>query len=212
MTKTILSTLLCLIYSVNSFTQDQTVKGNLILRGDDDTTPYKTHGKRLYFGSPNDNTDPIWIARYNTSQFYSELRMNIGDDWGDKFCVGFFHFEGKPWKNIFLVSTAGKVGINTDNPISELDVNGTIRSKEVKIEATDWPDFGFDKDYKLPTLQAVEQHINDKGHLPDIPSQKEVVENGVNVVEMQAKLLQKIEELTLYTIQLEKRINEIENK
>ena len=78
----------------------------------------------------------------------------------------------------------------------------------MKVEATKWPDFVFDKDYKLRTLQEVENHINEHKHLPDIPSEKEVKENGLSLGEMQAKLLQKIEELTLYTIELNKTVKE----
>ena len=78
----------------------------------------------------------------------------------------------------------------------------------MKVEATKWPDFVFDKNYQLPTLQEVEEHINKYKHLPDIPSETEVKENGVSLGEMQAKLLQKIEELTLYTIELNKVLKE----
>lgn len=110
------------------------------------------------------------------------------------------------------IDPEGNVGIGLNKPTFKLEVNGTIRSKEVKIEATGWSDFVFNKDYNLPTLQAVEQHINDKGYLPGIPSEKQVIEEGVNVVEMQAKLLQKIEELTLYIIEQDKRIQELESR
>ena len=105
------------------------------------------------------------------------------------------------------INSRGNVGIGTDNPQNKLDVNGTIRATEVKVEA-DWADFVFDKDYKLPTLQEVEDHINEHKHLPDIPSEAEVKENGVSLGEMQAKLLQKIEELTLYVIELKKENQE----
>ncbi|SHF23709.1 hypothetical protein [Dysgonomonas macrotermitis] len=110
----------------------------------------------------------------------------------------------------FSISRFGNVGIGTDTPQNKLDVNGTIRAKEVKVE-TGWADFVFDKDYKLPTLQEVENHINEYKHLPDIPSEKEVKENGISLGEMQAKLLQKIEELTLYVIDLKKENQEQNN-
>lgn len=96
--------------------------------------------------------------------------------------------------------------------LKTLEVNGVIRSKEVKIEATGRSDFVFSKDYKLPTLQSVEQHIENKGHILDMPSEKQVIDQGVNVVEMQANLLQKIEELTLYVINQEKRIQTLEQE
>ncbi|AUP77564.1 hypothetical protein [Flavivirga eckloniae] len=100
----------------------------------------------------------------------------------------------------------GKVGIGTSNPSGwKLAVNGQIRAKEIKVE-TGWSDFVFYDDYKLPTLQDVENHIKEKGHLRDIPSAKEVQENGIFLGEMDSKLLQKIEELTLYTISQEKKL------
>ena len=71
-----------------------------------------------------------------------------------------------------------------------------------------WADYVFKKDYSLKSLEEVEKHINEKGHLPNVPSAKEVVENGINVAEMDAKLLEKIEELTLYSIEQNKKIKE----
>lgn len=105
-----------------------------------------------------------------------------------------------------VIKGNGNVGIGTTSPGNwKLAVNGNIRAKEIKVE-TGWSDFVFKEDYHLPTLEEVEQHINEKGHLKDIPSAKEVVENGIFLGEMDAKLLQKIEELTLYTIQQQKQI------
>ena len=87
------------------------------------------------------------------------------------------------------------------------------------MEATKWSDFVFGIDYELRTLEEVEKHINAKGHLPEIPSEAEVTENGINLGEMNAKLLQKIEELTLYLIEQNKqnqtqqaRIEQLEQK
>jgi hypothetical protein len=68
----------------------------------------------------------------------------------------------------------------------------------------EWSDFVFKKEYDLPTLSEVEKHIREKGHLENITSEKEVLENGINLGEMNAKLLQNIEELTLYMIDIKK--------
>lgn len=109
----------------------------------------------------------------------------------------------------------GNLGIGTRSPDAKLAVNGTIHSKEVKVDMNGWPDYVFKKEYNLPTLQEVEKHINEKGHLENIPSEEEVLKNGINLGEMNSKLLQKIEELTLYIIQQEKKNSlqtlEIEN-
>ncbi|MDN5199904.1 hypothetical protein QQ008_00985 [Fulvivirgaceae bacterium BMA10] len=98
----------------------------------------------------------------------------------------------------------GSVGIGTTNTSGyKLSVNGKIRAEEVKVY-TGWADFVFEDDYDLKSLEEVEKYIKENKHLPDIPSAKEVEENGVNVGEMESKLLQKIEELTLYVIELDK--------
>ncbi|MFQ6599579.1 hypothetical protein [Flavobacterium sp. C3NV] len=106
----------------------------------------------------------------------------------------------------------GNIGIGTINPKNKLDVNGTIHSKEVKVDMLGWSDFVFKKEYNLPTLADVEKHINEKGHLENIPSEREVLKNGINLGEMNAKLLQKIEELTLYMIEIKKENVEMKNR
>lgn len=101
----------------------------------------------------------------------------------------------------------GKVGIGTNDFSGnhKLRVEGSIGAREIKVEATGWSDFVFERDYDLRTLEEVEEHIAEKGHLPEIPSEAEVTENGINLGEMDAKLLQKIEELTLYMIKQNKQ-------
>jgi len=106
----------------------------------------------------------------------------------------------------FSILTDGKVGIGILNPTERLSVNGNIRAKELKIEAANWPDYVFEKDYQLPTLEQTEKHIQEKGHLPGIPSAAEVKAEGIEVGDMNAKLLKKIEELTLQMIQLNKTV------
>ena len=111
---------------------------------------------------------------------------------------------------------ANSVGIGIDEPPVgyKLAVVGKVITEEVKVklESRGWPDYVFANSYNLPTLTEVENHIKEKGHLKDIPSAKEVEKNGLYLGEINSKLLQKIEELTLYTIQQEKRIKELEEK
>ncbi|WP_285060241.1 tail fiber protein [Pedobacter ginsengisoli] len=106
---------------------------------------------------------------------------------------------------------SGKVGIKTTVPGDyDLAVKGKVRAQEVKVEMANWPDFVFAKDYALPMLQETEKHIKEKGHLPGISSAAEVEKNGIELGDINKKLLQKIEELTLYIIQLNKRVTELE--
>jgi hypothetical protein len=98
------------------------------------------------------------------------------------------------------------VGINTANPQSELAVNGTITAKAITVTLNGWSDFVFKNNYNLKPLGEVENYIKANNHLEGIPSEKEVKAQGLHVGDMQAKLLQKVEELTLYAIEQNKKI------
>ncbi len=105
----------------------------------------------------------------------------------------------------------GNVGIGTADPGTyRLAVNGNIHAKEVKVDMTGWADYVFADGYRLPSLEEVKKHIEEKGHLINVPSAKEVEANGIGLGEMDRLLLEKIEELTLYIIQQEKRIIALE--
>ncbi|MBG6130524.1 hypothetical protein IWQ47_001393 [Aquimarina sp. EL_43] len=92
-----------------------------------------------------------------------------------------------------------------------LAIDGITKTKEVIVKPNVWSDFVFEPDYRLPSLEEVEQHIKTNGHLKNIPSEKEVLKKGISIGEMNAKLLQKVEELTLYTIQQEKEIKRLKS-
>jgi hypothetical protein len=100
----------------------------------------------------------------------------------------------------------GNVGIGTTTPSHKLAVKGTIRANEVIVD-TGWADYVFEESYRLAPLSEVEAHIQANKHLPGIPSAAEVAEHGVSMGDMQAKLLSKVEELTLHLIAQEKFMN-----
>jgi hypothetical protein len=101
------------------------------------------------------------------------------------------------------------VGIGTtDTKGYKLAVAGNMIAESVKVQLRSaWPDYVFANEYKLPSLKDTEKHIKENNHLPGIPSAAEVKTNGIDVGEMNAKLLKKIEELTLYVIDLNKKSN-----
>lgn len=107
------------------------------------------------------------------------------------------------------IERGGNVGIGILDPTNKLEVNGTMRSKELILENDNWPDYVFTDGYELKSLEEVSAYIKANGHLPNIPSAEEVASNGVKMMEMSASLLEKVEELTLYTISQEEKIKEL---
>ncbi len=112
--------------------------------------------------------------------------------------------------NRIFINEFGSVGVGTDNPgIYKLAVNGSIRAKELRIN-TGWADYVFEKGYQLKPLREVEQFINTHNHLPGIPPAALLQKEGVDVSDMQTKMMAKIEELTLYMIAAQKKIEALE--
>jgi hypothetical protein len=126
-------------------------------------------------------------------------------------------YLGNPTFNSNYLSVnllTGNVGIGTTAPGSfRLAVEGKIGAREVRVTSTSpWPDYVFSRHYQLPSLAAVEDYIKKNSHLPEMPSAQEVNNNGIELGQMDAKLLQKIEELTLYVIDLKKEITELKKE
>lgn len=124
---------------------------------------------------------------------------------------GNVHFEKTNQPCFTSIQDSGKIfnmqtffGMTGDR----FEVAGNIRAKEVKVELENWPDYVFEADYNLPSLTSVKKFITQYGHLPDIPVAAEVQYQGIALGEMNAKLLQKIEELTLYTLQQEEKLQQ----
>nr|WP_315421958.1 hypothetical protein [uncultured Pedobacter sp.] len=100
----------------------------------------------------------------------------------------------------------GNVGLGIFNPTDKLAVNGNIRAKEIKVEATNWPDYVFDQDYKILGLNELDAYIKQHKHLPEMPAAKEVEANGMALGELVKLQQKKIEELTLHLIDQNKKI------
>lgn len=108
----------------------------------------------------------------------------------------------------------GNIGIGTPNPDEKLTVKGKIHTQEVRVDMLGSlvPDYVFENDYNLKSLEEVENYIKENKHLPEIPSAQEIEKNGLMLAEMNLALLKKMEEMTLYIIKQNKKINELEKE
>ncbi len=170
------------------------VAGNILLSGGrstilttgDNTT---TDRGGIQFVTYDNGTTNIWTPT-DQGGYPKDSTIRLG---------GFGSFNS----NTLNLAVSGAMGIGTTTMTEKLNVNGRIRAKEVIVE-TNWSDFVFDPGYRLTPLAQVEQQIRTEKHLPGIPSAQEVASGGVSIGDMQAKLLQKIEELTLHVIEQQK--------
>ena len=162
----------------------------------------------LFFGADIDGNTPCgsWGIEYINDTNHPEYGqgLNFWQPFG----------ANHTWTGNYRLFLAdnGKIGIGTQFPQAELSVNGTILAKEVRVNtsSTYWPDYVFENNYKMMTLSELENYINEYKHLPGIPSASEVEESGsVDLGEMNTLLLQKVEELTKYIIDLQKQIDEL---
>lgn len=159
-----------------------------------------------------DQVSPDGISRI--IRFKNSMSVNSGNP------LGGFAFTDHLGTSVMRIKDY-KVGIGTENPDKMLTVKGTIHAEEVLIDLNVPADYVFEKyyagfsllnpNYTMLTLQEVEEFTKKNNHLPEMPSAQEVKENGLELGEMTNLLLQKIEELTLYTIEQEKRIKALED-
>lgn len=183
-------------------------------------------GKNLYFAN---STLVGAYAGFNSKATNSvflgyQSGYNGGGD-GNVFLGAYSGFSETGSNRLYIESSQGstpliygkfdtdQVGINTTNIPEEFTfaVKGKVITDELKVtlegsDAWPWPDYVFSNTYDLPSLNEVEEYIKEKRHLKDIPSAKEVEEEGIFLGDMNARLLKKIEELTLYTIQQQKEL------
>lgn len=125
-----------------------------------------------------------WVSQNNDS-------VGIRLDHEGNVSIGFRQNFG------FKMAVNGNVGINGD-----ILSNGMVKMNKARVEVANWPDYVFESDYQLLSLDSLNMYITQNGHLPGIPSYEDVMEEGIDLGEMNALLLKKVEELTLYIIQL----------
>jgi len=187
--------------------------------------------------NPITTLDVSGNARFNSSGGYTFLSFGqqandqlIVDNSPQKYFGGGYFFRvhndnaTNQYVDAMIIDENGNIGIGVNPPQSKLDVNGKstfrdnikvdakLEAKEIKVTLTPTADFVFEENYDLPKLKDVEKFIKENKHLPEIASAKVMEKEGVNVGEFQIKLLQKIEELTLYVIEQQKKIETLENK
>ncbi|PXX95012.1 hypothetical protein DF185_22810 [Marinifilum breve] len=175
---------------------DENLKGNLVSAVGGQVTyrgglSFGLGGPGIYSVNPNPAGSP----------YYGEIRFHTT------------YWNGSNYSNAdrMVIKINGNVGIGTITPGFKLDVQGTIRAQELKVDMQG-ADFVFEENYQLRSLEELENFVQENKHLPDVAPAKEMQENGVNQSEMNQKLLQKIEELTLYMIKMDKRMEFLENE
>ena len=161
-------------------------------------------------GSVNANTTKIFIRNSSGNTWAISSGANMISE--SSFSI--YNWTNNQTEPFFHITSIGNIGIGTTTTgTHKLAVEGTIGAREIKVEAPpSWSDFVFNETYELKNLEEVENFIEKNNHLPDVPSEKEVMENGIQLGEMDAKLLQKIEELTLYMIDINKRVKSLEEE
>lgn len=165
-------------------------------------------------GSISSNQTGLHILNDNVS--YLSLESTAGS--GKKYTMysstagSFVFWDASSSTARGIIDVDGNWGIGTSTPKSKLAVNGQIRAKEVKVLANvnGVPDYVFQPDYDLRTLKETKKYITENKHLPEIPSAAEIGKNGIDLGDMNMRLLKKIEELTLYQIDLLERLEKLE--
>jgi hypothetical protein len=171
------------------------------------TTP---NAKLHINGNGGSNVDLLINGRITTGDASSAGGMYVNSAQsmfvGQSSSTALGFYNNGAWR--LTVDNNGSVGIGTTSPDAKLAVAGQVHAQEIKVSVTvPGPDYVFEKEYKLTSLDEIKNYIDQNKHLPEVPSAKEMEKNGVQLGEMNMLLLKKIEELTLYMIQ-QQRINQ----
>ncbi len=196
----------------------QIENNHLALHGGSNTISFETCDMPLIYATASGGTYPFntygnLIIQPRNGNFDIGLRTGTNQEKG-------FYITGQGYLSAdgddegIIIDNSGNVGIGTNQNLTDakLNVNGKIKAEEIQIQQDVLPDFVFNADYSLMSLEETETFIKQNKHLPAIPTAQEAKENGINMGEMQAKLLQKIEELTLHMIEVNKKVDKLEKE
>lgn len=181
------------------------------------------NGARIQFANTANNLASSItesIANLNGSTLRIEIDFRVSFS-GETYTVDNLLVEGtttsppstsSAWNNSgsTIHYSNGNIGIGIIAPDAELAINGRMHSREVRVDIIGWPDYVFEEDYNLPSLEEVKSYIQQKGHLIGIPSAATIETQGLPVGDIQKRLLEKIEELTLYILQNERRVRALQ--
>jgi hypothetical protein len=176
--------------------------------------------------TPNLMQENTWLVRNTAGPGWPQARLHNGISIDGSFLSPQIDtrtwWERDPQADIqswgtaystYMTINAGKVGIGTTDTKGYLfGVNGSAIANSMTVKIYPWADYVFKKDYDLKPLKEVEAYIDQNHHLPEIPTEKEVAANGLNLGEMNKLLVKKVEELTLYLLEQNKRIEKLESQ
>jgi len=192
------------------------------MAGSNGGTTVTTYAGKVGIGTANPLDNAALTIKNNANGGWQHLAFDGNtDDWfmgtfgGGGFFIAKDGFSSSSTK--FTIRSDGKIGIGTNafkfGGNFKLYVNGGIRGRHCKVDLqTDWGDYVFEPTYQLPTLREVEAYIKTNKHLPGVPSATTLEKEGLDLGEMQTIQMVKIEELTLYTIQLKKENDALKQK
>lgn len=163
----------------------------------------ESNGSGIVLGVNVHNDDPLsgFIGHTSSNR---NIKYHVGG-------TGNHIFNTNSGKSM-TITNLGRVGIGTTTPDSKLTVAGKVHAQEVQVTVNAGADFVFEEDYELTSLEELGQYVKANKHLPEIASAKEMESEGIHLAEMNIKLLQKIEELTLHLIEMNKEIEILKTK
>lgn len=179
------------------------VEGNILISASSERAPGSANGSIL-FGDEPTSTNPY-------GKWGIEYVGNEDEGYGLNFWKP-YNTGGGFMNNVLFLADNGNVGVGTNEPPAKFSVNGKVLAKEVHVCTSPdcWPDYVFGENYKLMNLKELDAYVKANKHLPGVPSVSEVEEQGdVDLGQMNAILLEKVEELTRYVIDLQKQIDEL---